>query len=61
MTVFFPTYLVVASPRDAGKEGVSRPHTAEPNGSLYGVIEIQHLRCCWKFSLLLNKSDDLKT
>ena len=29
--------------RDAGKEGASIPHTAELNGSLYGVIKIQPL------------------
>ena len=66
---FFPTYLGVASHRDAGSEYVLSPHCKNRCCShlvatpffLYGVIEIQHLRCCWKFSLLLNKSDDLKT
>ena len=38
---FLPNSIHVASLRDAGKEGVSIPHTAEPNGSLYEVIEIQ--------------------
>ncbi len=30
---------------EVGKEGISSPHTAEPNGSLYGVIEIQPRDC----------------
>ena len=43
MTVFLPNCLNVASLRDAGKEGVSIPHTAKPIGFLYGVSS---RRCC---------------
>ena len=65
---FLPNSIHVASLRDAGKEGVSLPHTAEPNrkrgllplvvtpGSLYGVIEIQPLQGCWKISQIYHKS-----
>ena len=40
MTDLLPNFPIVASLWDAVKEDGAKSHTAEPNGFLYGVVDI---------------------